>query len=418
MLTAEKNKIVENLQQELSKLGRKNQVMTDEVINQSLSALENMSIPNAKSEEYKYCNPESILRKDFKELNGVFSDKFEIPEFYNDKCCLIFVNGSYVRNLKLPKEINIEILNKNNTSYRLLDLKKDTFLAINSAYADSGINIQFPKNYSAKEPIYFLHFYTGSGNRLTNPYLKISMEENSQVEICELFFNQSAHGNYFENRVSEIFLKNNSVLNHYRCINNGINASFILSEFVSVKKSANYQSFVIGLQNKLMRHNLNIALDDSETQTNLFGLSLSKGDGITDHHTCIEHQHPHCESNELYKGIAYDKSNLIFNGKIHVFRDAQKTNAYQSSKNIQISDDASVNAKPQLEIYANDVKCSHGTSTGKVNEDALFYLKARGIGEESARKLLLAAFAGEIIEKIDNEEIQQLFASEVEKELM
>ncbi|MBK7309650.1 MAG: SufD family Fe-S cluster assembly protein [Sphingobacteriaceae bacterium] len=145
------------------------------------------------------------------------------------------------------------------------------------------------------------------------------------------------------------------------------------------------------------------------------GLFLQKGTQLVDNHTLMDHQVPNCETNELYKGVIKGKSTGVFNGKIYVRKDAQKTNAYQSSKNILLSDDATINTKPQLEIYANDVKCSHGTSTGKVDENALFYLKARGIGDESARKLLLAAFANEVVDKIQIESLRKHLETELNK---
>jgi Fe-S cluster assembly protein SufD len=150
-----------------------------------------------------------------------------------------------------------------------------------------------------------------------------------------------------------------------------------------------------------------VVLAAPNCEAHLNGLFITNGNQLVDNHTLIDHQMPNCESHELYKGIAKDKSTGVFNGKIFVRQDAQKTNAYQSSKNILLSDDATINTKPQLEIYADDVKCSHGTSTGKVDEESLFYLKARGIGDLSARKLLLRAFAQELIDKIEIPSLQE-----------
>jgi Fe-S cluster assembly protein SufD len=171
------------------------------------------------------------------------------------------------------------------------------------------------------------------------------------------------------------------------------------------------------LSGELVRNNHNVVLADSNCEAHLNGLFISSGTQQIDNHTLIDHQMPHCESNELYKGIAKDKSSGTFNGKIFVRKDAQKTNAYQSSKNILMSDDATINTKPQLEIYADDVKCSHGTSTGKIDTEALFYLKARGIDEESARKLLLQAFAQELIDKIEIPSLQERVLHLFEKAL-
>ncbi len=186
---------------------------------------------------------------------------------------------------------------------------------------------------------------------------------------------------------------------------------------VKVSKYANYSNSTFTMSGELVRNNHNVELASADCEAHLNGLFVTNGAQLVDNHTLIDHQMPNCQSNELYKGIAKDKSTGVFNGKIYVRKDAQKTNAYQSSKNILLSDDATINTKPQLEIYADDVKCSHGTSTGKVDEEALFYLKARGIGDTNARKLLLQAFAQELIDKIEIESLQQRVLNLFEKAL-
>ena len=156
----------------------------------------------------------------------------------------------------------------------------------------------------------------------------------------------------------------------------------------------------------MVRNNLNIVPDAEGCETNLYGLYLLKGKQHVDNHTLIDHKKPNCYSNELYIGIMDGKSTGVFNGKVHVRKDAQKTNAYQSNKNILLTDDATINTKPQLEIYADDVKCSHGATTGQLDRESLFYLRSRGIGEEKARSMLLAAFTREIIDKIKIEPLR------------
>ncbi len=164
--------------------------------------------------------------------------------------------------------------------------------------------------------------------------------------------------------------------------------------------NSNFNTHTFSLSGAVLRNNLNIALGAENCESHLFGLYLPKNNQLVDNHTLVDHRMPHCYSNELYKGIMSDSSTGVFNGKIYVRQDAQKTNAFQSNKNILLSDDATINTKPQLEIYADDVKCSHGTSTGKIDEEAMFYLRARGIGEESAKKLLMQAFADEVLDMI------------------
>jgi Fe-S cluster assembly protein SufD len=164
-----------------------------------------------------------------------------------------------------------------------------------------------------------------------------------------------------------------------------------------------------------MRNNLNIVLNGTHCTSHLNGLQLLSKQQHLDNHTLVDHQMPHCESNQLYKGILNDKSTGVFNGKIFVRKDAQKTNAYQSSKNMLLSDDATMNTKPQLEIYADDVKCSHGSSTGQIDENAVFYLRARGISPDSAKSLLMYAFAIDVIQTIKIESYRNYLDSLIEK---
>ena len=217
--------------------------------------------------------------------------------------------------------------------------------------------------------------------------------------------------------MSEKFISKNAKLNSTLFQNEGHLGYSVNTNQIKQEQDSQYHNHTITLSGQLVRNNHNVLLAGQNSEANLNGLFYSKENQIIDNHTLMDHQAPHCESNELYKGIIKDKSTGVFNGKIFVRKDAQKTNAYQSSKNILLSDDASIYAKPQLEIYANDVKCSHGTSTGKIDEKALFYLNTRGIGKESAKKLLLRSFAQEIINKIEPESLKEKITLFFEKNL-
>jgi Fe-S cluster assembly protein SufD len=215
------------------------------------------------------------------------------------------------------------------------------------------------------------------------------------------------NGKCFATTTQEIIVGDNAKVNHYRVQAENVNAYSVSSIDVQQGTDSVYNcnTFIFG--GALVRNNHHITLNGKNGESHLNGLLIANDTNLIDNHTLIDHAVANCNSNELYKGIANDKATAVFNGKIMVRRDAQKTNAYQSSKNILMSDDATVNTKPQLEIFADDVKCSHGTSTGKVDEEALFYLKARGIGDTSARRLLLQAFAQELIDKIEIESLQE-----------
>jgi Fe-S cluster assembly protein SufD len=234
----------------------------------------------------------------------------------------------------------------------------------------------------------------------------IELEESSEATIIEeqLIIGK---GKVFSNYLSEKFVAENAKLTTVLFQNEGTSGFSVNTSQVEVQGSGRYDNTTVTLSGQLVRNNHNVELLGENAEAHLNGLFSASGTQLVDNHTLMDHQVPHCESNELYKGIVNDKSTGVFNGKIFVRKDAQKTNAYQSSKNILLSDDATINTKPQLEIYANDVKCSHGTSTGKVDENALFYLNARGIGKDSARRLLLNSFALEVIDKIEVESLRE-----------
>jgi Fe-S cluster assembly protein SufD len=187
-----------------------------------------------------------------------------------------------------------------------------------------------------------------------------------------------------------------------------LNNTCVYQEKQSVFNTNNFT-----LSGSFVRNNLTIVLDDEFIESHLNGLYITNGNQVVDNHTLVDHRKPNCNSNELYKGIVDERSSATFNGKIFVRKDAQKTNAFQSNKNILLSDDGTINTKPQLEIYADDVKCSHGTSTGKLDADKIFYLRARGLSEASARKLLMHAFASEVVNLIKIEELRVLIENRI-----
>jgi Fe-S cluster assembly protein SufD len=265
-------------------------------------------------------------------------------------------------------------------------------------------------------PLHVIYVNSGNSSNVTNTRNFVNIQASAEVTLIESFYNIGT-AKVFSNFVSEKFVGENAKLTCYTFQNEGALSYSVNTNQVKISKYSNYTNNTFTLSGELVRNNHNVVLSDSNCEAHLNGLFISNGTQSVDNHTLIDHQMPHCESNELYKGIAKDKSVGTFNGKIFVRKDAQKTNAYQSSKNILMSDDATINTKPQLEIYADDVKCSHGTSTGKIDTEALFYLKARGIGEESARKLLLQAFAQELIDKIEIPSLQERVLHLFEKAL-
>jgi len=406
-----KTNITQNIIESLTASGSKVAFMPDAAVVEAIRLLEDEGIPNNKAEDYKYCNLEAVIRKEFKTITNQFNPIGNINAYKLNNCYhIVIANGIYDENLsdKIPGIQLGTLENAKNASSKiasLADVKSDVMIAINTAFSSKGLFLQIAG--VPDKPIHIINVVSSKENAFINPRQLIVLEKNANAVIIETFVSIDNKGNVFQNHLSEVILEENSNLKSYRIQNEDIKSYQVNTTQVSVKKYANYSTGTYTFGGSLVRNNLNVALDSDLCEAHLNGLFIAGGVQLIDNHTLVDHKFPNCQSNELYKGIAKDKSTGIFNGKIFVQKDAQKTNAYQSSKNILMSDDATINTKPQLEIYADDVKCSHGTSTGKVDENALFYLKARGIGEESARKLLLQAFAQEVIDKVEVEELRE-----------
>lgn len=422
-----KSAVTQTLLDQLQSKSSKVAFMPDAEIISAIRFLEDKGIPNNKHEDYKYCNIEAVLRKEFKAVEQAFNELTNAdiaPLKIDEAINLVVVNGVYNEDLSekmIVKGLTVNSLNELSSSEKALlcsQAKSDTdaLIALNTAFASNGLFLQVDKNNIIPMPLHIIYVNSGNANIVTNTRSFINVQANAQATLIESFYNIGS-AKVFSNFVSEKFVGENAKLTCHTFQNEGALSYSVNTNQVKINKYSNYSNTTMTLSGELVRNNHNVVLADSNSEAHLNGLFISSGTQQIDNHTLIDHQMPHCESNELYKGIAKDKSTGTFNGKIFVRKDAQKTNAYQSSKNILMSDDATINTKPQLEIYADDVKCSHGTSTGKIDTEALFYLKARGIGEESARKLLLQAFAQELIDKIEIPSLQERVLHLFEKAL-
>ncbi len=422
-----KSAVTQNLLGQLQKNSGKIAFMPDAEIISAIRYLEEKGIPNNKHEDYKYCNVEAVFRKEFKSVEQAFNELSNAdiaPLKLEETINLVVVNGNYNEALSekmIVKGLTVKALNELSVSEKELlssQAKSDTdaMIALNSAFTGNGLFLEVGKGNIIPMPIHVIYVNSGNENIVINTRNFIHIEENAEVTLVESFFNIGS-AKVFSNFVSEKLVGENAKLTCHTFQNEGPLSYSVNTNQVKIAKYSNYINTTTTLSGELVRNNHNVVLAASNCEAHLNGLFITNGTQSVDNHTLIDHQMPNCESNELYKGIAKDKSTGTFNGKIFVRKDAQKTNAYQSSKNILMSDDATINTKPQLEIYADDVKCSHGTSTGKIDTDALFYLKARGIGEESARKLLLQAFAQELIDKIEIPSLQERVLHLFEKSL-
>jgi len=279
--------------------------------------------------------------------------------------------------------------------------KEETFTALNTAFTNDGVFISIPENLRVDNPIQILNISVKSdSNFISFPRNLIIAEKNSKVQIVESFYHLSPN-TYFNNSVSEIVVKENAKVDYVKIQDESQKSFSISNTQVYQERDSVFSSVSIDLGGKLVRNNLNVHMDAENCETSLAGFYLVSSSQLIDNHTTVEHAKPHCQSNELYKGILDDHSKAVFSGTVHVLRDAQKTNAFQENKNLLLSEDAEVNSKPQLKIFADDVRCTHGATIGQLDEEAVFYLRQRGISEKNAYSMLHQAFAADVFNYIN-----------------
>jgi Fe-S cluster assembly protein SufD len=285
--------------------------------------------------------------------------------------------------------------------------KDESLTSLNTAFANEGAYINIPKSKVVDKPIEIMYFSTGSeAALLVQPRNLIIVGENSHVQIIER--HQSLNENpVLTNSVTEIFAQKRAIVDYYKIQNDNLEANLIDNTYVSQQKETNVSVNTFSFGGNLTRNNLNFYHFGERIVSNLNGITIIGDKQHVDHYTLVQHSTPNCESHQDYKGIYSDRSTGVFNGKIFVEREAQKTNAFQKSNNILLSDKATINAKPQLEIFADDVKCSHGCTIGQLDETAMFYMQQRGIPKKEAKALLMYAFSNAVIESIKIPELKQ-----------
>lgn len=420
-MIAEKTNTAQQIVDAISPGAGKVNFISDTILSKAMLYLENKGIPTNKHEDYKYCNVDAILKKEFKGISQKFKTIDSVNEFkLEDALTLVVANGNYSESLSdkiILKGVHLNTFNNLDAEGQKLigseaAVEKDAFIALNTAFSGSGFHLKIEKNTLLKIPIHIIYISSAEGEALVNPRNVIEIADGSEAVIIEHQVN-ALNGKLFTNFLSEKIVGLNSKLTCYTLQDEGSNGFSVNTNQVKLQRDSLYSNTTVILSGQLTRNNHNIVIAGENAEANLNGLFVIGNSQLADNHTLMDHQVPNCRSNELYKGVINDKSTGVFNGKIFVRKDAQKTNAYQSSKNILLSDDATINTKPELEIYADDVKCSHGTSTGKIDESAMFYLNARGISRENAKTMLLNAFAGEVIDKIEHEGLKNL----IEKKL-
>ncbi len=290
------------------------------------------------------------------------------------------------------------------------------FTALNTAFALDGVFIYVPDNVKSPKPVQLINVIHHDENLFLQSRNLIVVGANAKLSLvhCDDSYNHQAS---FSNIVTEIHVGENGVMDHYKLQNLNNNSTLISSVYFRLGASSNLESHYISLNGGLIRNNIRVHFNGPQGNANIFGIYLMDGRQHVDNNVFIDHAFPGCTSNETFKGILDEHAHAIFNGHVLVRRNAVKTDARQSNKNILLTDTARVNSKPFLEIYNDDVKCSHGSTTGQLDQDAMFYLRQRGIGEETARMLLMFAFADEIVKKIAIPQLRQRIEDMVKKRL-
>lgn len=400
-----------------SKLNGRGAIPFHETRRAAISRFSALGFPTPRNEEWKYTNVAPLLRHKFKlAQEPVHLTKTALAEFVFaglPQNLLVFVNGRFAKELShvespakgLVLESLANVLQRgddltNKYLGRYANFENEAFIALNTAFADDGAFIRVPRKTVLDEPIHLLNISDSSKmSFLAHPRHLILIGEGSQVQIIESY-HHLANQAYFNNIVTEMVVEESAIVDHVRIQNESRQAYHVAAREVYQATGSVYSSISIDLGGALVRNNFNLRLQAENCEGNLFGFYMAAGQQLVDNHTLIDHAKPHCNSKEHYKGILDDKAHGVFNGKVMVRPDAQKTNAYQSNQCLLLNNEAVVNAKPQLEIFADDVKCSHGAAIGQLDEDAAFYLRSRGIGEEEANSMLRYAYASEVLDHI------------------
>ena len=385
-------------------------------------AYSEFGIPSTRDEEFKYLSLRLLDEGKFKPAYGATIDRYQLEQTIVgpiEAITVTFVNGEYAPELSdahaLPAGVFIGSIQDGLSVYeekivehigQIANLKgklgssnDERFVDLNTAYLSEGALVYLPKGVSLEKPIHLLFVTSAThGPLVSHPRNLIVLEENSDAKVLETYL--GLDGVYFTNSVTEVSVGPNAILEHTKFQLEKSESVHIANISVNQAEHSIYTSNNINFGGKIARNDVNVWLGGERTETWLNGASVGLGEQVIDNHTRIDHAKPNCNSFEVYKAILGGHANGVFNGKIFVYEDAQKTDAKQTNQAILLSPTATINTKPQLEIFADDVKCTHGATVGQLREEALFYLQSRGIPKKEAQAILVFAFAAEVLAKV------------------
>ncbi|HDR67743.1 MAG TPA: Fe-S cluster assembly protein SufD, partial [Bacteroidaceae bacterium] len=392
--------------------------------------------PVKKQEDYKYTHLEPLFIEHLPHYFKPRKIEFDISDLFRcdvpslDTRVMMVLNGFFRRNnhkslSELKNGIIFGSLREATRRYPDLvkqyigknaETEKEAFVALNTAFAQDGVLIYIPENTDAKLPFQIIHLLLSDTSQMVQHRNLFIVEKNSRADIIICDHTLSPHL-FLTNSVTEVYAGKNAEIDIIRLQNEHNNSGQITNTWISQERDSRSRHSTITLHGGKVRNNLHVKLSGEGAHTEALGLFLIDKQQHVDNFAVIDHQKPHCTSNQHFKGVLDDDATGVFCGKIHVHRDAQKTEAYQSNNNILLTDTAKMHTKPQLEIYADDVKCSHGATVGQLDENALFYLQSRGISMEESRLLLMYAFANDVISRIKEPALKNRISDLVDKRL-
>ena len=393
--------------------------------------------PTTRDEEWRFTNVAPIAATTFApawDLGTISEPKpdllesFGLPDSKGPR--LVFVGGRFVPGLShgLVSDGGIHVTDLTGAFKATPDIiekyldqsvrsNRNAFSALNTAFVHDGAFIYVPAHQGIKETIHLVFVGTGYDQaRMAHPRVLVVAEQNSQVRVIETYVSPSGASS-LTNAVTEVVLDQNAVVDHYKVQQEDLKGFHIGEMYVQLDRGSNFSSHSITLGGPVARNDVMARLGGEGGSCTLNGLYLADGHRLVDNHTTIDHAEPHCESHEVYKGILSGFARGVFNGKIIVRPDAQKTDAKQTNKALLLSDNAQINTKPQLEIFADDVKCTHGATIGQLDDEALFYLRTRGISQQDAASLLIHAFARDVIDRVSVDELRAYLHNQVVEQL-
>jgi Fe-S cluster assembly protein SufD len=408
-----------------------NDIMTPAIRSDALNEFRKKGFPNSKNEEWKYTNVQFLSKFDFTINKATDSDIRKAIDAMHQKLgdvlSVVFLNGHYseahsgtpndnegIKIIPISKALSGGLA----SNFSKISSGNNPFTLLNTSLFSGGVYVGIERNTQVEKPIALIYINDSSvHDSMTFSRNYFDLADNSSLKIFEHHHSDGSNKSMFS-VVNEIELGENSFCEHIKYHQDEAGSVFISEIAVNANKYSRFNSISLYLDSGFVRNDTNIRLIGEGSEAVLNGFYFAGGENFIDNHTLVDHVAPRCHSNELYKGIADDRGKVVFSGKIIVREDAQKTEAYQSNRNILLSDTASINSKPQLEINADDVKCSHGATSGAMDEDALFYLRSRGLDPDTAKVLLLNAFAEEVLERISVPEIRKIISNDVHDKLM